>query len=49
LSKISPNVQWELGEVTLELREKLNGHPALVVWLTGLSASGKSTLARAAE
>jgi len=45
----SPNVQWELGEVTLELREKLNGHPALVVWLTGLSASGKSTLARAAE
>lgn len=45
----SPNVQWELGEVTLELREKLNGHPALVVWLTGLSASGKSTLARGAE
>ena len=49
MSKISPNVQWELGAVTLDLREKLNGHPALVVWLTGLSASGKSTLARAAE
>ncbi|MCK4513942.1 MAG: adenylyl-sulfate kinase [Spirochaetaceae bacterium] len=49
MSKVSPNVQWELGEVTLRLREKLNGHPALVVWLTGLSASGKSTLAKAAE
>ena len=49
MSKVSPNVQWELGEVTLRLREKLNGHPALIVWLTGLSASGKSTLAKAAE
>jgi len=47
--KVSPNVQWELGEVTLALREKLNGHPSLVVWLTGLSASGKSTLAKAVE
>ena len=49
MSKVSPNVRWELGEVTQQLREKLNGHPALVVWLTGLSASGKSTLAKAAE
>lgn len=49
MSTVSPNLQWELGEVTLRLREKLNGHPALVVWLTGLSASGKSTLAKAAE
>ena len=49
MSRVSPNVRWELGEVTLGLREKLNGHPALVVWLTGLSASGKSTLAKAAE
>jgi adenylyl-sulfate kinase len=49
VSKVSPNVQWELGAVTLKLREKLNGHPAIIVWLTGLSASGKSTLATAAE
>ena len=49
MSKVSPNVQWELGEVTRDLREKLNGHSALVVWLTGLSASGKSTLAKAVE
>ena len=46
---VSPNVQWELGAVTRSLREERNGHPALVVWLTGYSASGKSTLARAAE
>ena len=46
---VSPNVQWELGAVTRSLREKRNRHPALVVWLTGYSASGKSTLARAAE
>lgn len=49
MSQTSPNVRWELGEVTRELREKLNGHPGLVVWLTGFSASGKSTLAKAAE
>ena len=46
---VSSNVHWELGAVTRGLREERNGHPALVVWLTGLSASGKSTLARAAE
>ena len=46
---VSPNVQWELGAVTRALREERNRHPALVVWLTGYSASGKSTLARAAE
>ena len=49
MSRVSPNVQWELGAVTQKLREKLNGHPSLIVWLTGLSASGKSTLATAAE
>ena len=47
--KVSPNVHWELGAVTRELREERNGHPALVVWLTGLSASGKSTIARGLE
>lgn len=49
MSRVSPNVQWELGAVTRPLREERNGHPALVVWLTGLSAAGKSTLARATE
>lgn len=30
-------------------RETANGHPAGVVWLTGLSGSGKSTIAAAVE
>lgn len=30
-------------------REKLNGHKALVVWFTGLSGSGKSTIANRVE
>jgi bifunctional enzyme CysN/CysC len=30
-------------------RESLNGHPGRVIWFTGLSASGKSTLANALE
>ena len=30
-------------------REKLNGHHAVMVWLTGLSGSGKSTLAHSLE
>jgi adenylyl-sulfate kinase len=35
--------------VTLADRERLAGHPALCVWLTGLPAAGKTTLARAVE
>lgn len=49
MSRVSPNVSWELGAVTRAQREARNGHPALVVWLTGLSAAGKSTIARAVE
>jgi bifunctional enzyme CysN/CysC len=30
--------------VGLEARTRLNGHPGLVLWLTGLSGSGKSTI-----
>ncbi|WP_373458460.1 adenylyl-sulfate kinase [Neorhizobium huautlense] len=31
------------------MRERLNGHPGKVIWLTGLSGAGKSTLANAME
>ena len=31
--------------VTREQRENNNGHPGLVIWFTGLSGSGKSTIA----
>jgi adenylyl-sulfate kinase len=45
----SANVVWEAGAVTLDERESLNGHQAAVVWFTGLSGSGKSTVAKLLE
>jgi bifunctional enzyme CysN/CysC len=36
-------------EVDREARQALNGHPAKVLWLTGFSGSGKSTIADAVE
>ena len=35
--------------VTTAMREKLNGHRGLVIWFTGLSGSGKSTIAHALD
>jgi bifunctional enzyme CysN/CysC len=45
----SPNVVWEAWNVPRADREKQNGHPAAVLWFTGLSGSGKSTIARNLE
>ncbi|MBN8452303.1 adenylyl-sulfate kinase [Accumulibacter sp.] len=42
-------VVWHDGQVSRAEREKLLGQRALTVWLTGLSAAGKSTLAFALE
>src|SRR5438477_60842 len=39
------NIVWHAGAVTREDREKLNTHKGATVWLTGLSGSGKSTIA----
>ena len=38
------NVTWHDHQVTRSKREALNGHKSCVVWFTGLSASGKSTI-----
>ncbi|MDT0631206.1 sulfate adenylyltransferase subunit CysN [Rubrivirga sp. F394] len=46
---VSPNVTWEGLNVPREDRERRQGHEAAVVWFTGLSGSGKSTVARALE
>ena len=45
----STNITWHEGHVTREDREKLLGQRGVTVWLTGLSGSGKSTVAVAAE
>lgn len=43
------NVVWHHVSVTREMREKMAGHRSVVVWLTGLSGSGKSTVAHELE
>jgi bifunctional enzyme CysN/CysC len=45
----SDNIFWSHGKVTAAQRERRNGHPGLVVWLTGLSGSGKSSIATELE
>ena len=45
----SSHVVWERTGITREMREQLNGHKAAVLWFTGLSGSGKSTVARRLE
>ncbi len=43
------NVHWHHGEVTREDRNKLLGQKGATLWFTGLSGSGKSTVAVALE
>jgi bifunctional enzyme CysN/CysC len=43
------NIHLQSLSITKELREKINGHKGQVLWLTGLSGSGKSTIADALE
>jgi bifunctional enzyme CysN/CysC len=45
----SANIYWSEGTVLPRNRHLRNGHRGAVVWLTGLSGSGKSALARAVE
>lgn len=49
MSVKSENITWHGAIVTPEERQKVVGQKGVVVWLTGLSASGKSTIARRAE
>jgi adenylylsulfate kinase len=39
------NIVWHAGAVTRADRQQLNGHRSCTIWLTGLSGSGKSTIA----
>lgn len=45
----SDNIYWSQGKVTSVQREGRNGHKGCVVWLTGLSGAGKSTIANELE
>jgi adenylylsulfate kinase len=45
----SPNVLWHHATVTRADRERMNGHRSVMLWFTGLSGSGKSTIAHAVE
>jgi bifunctional enzyme CysN/CysC len=45
----SNNIYWSQGRVTGPQRERRNGHRGYVCWLTGLSGSGKSSIATEVE
>jgi len=45
----SQNVHWQAIEVTAESRSEMKGHRPCVVWFTGISGAGKSTIANRAE
>lgn len=47
--KKSSDVVWESIGISREMREEQNGHKAAVLWFTGLSGSGKSTVAKKVE
>ncbi len=43
------NVKWQETEITRQIREKILNQKAFVIWFTGLSGSGKSTIANILE
>ena len=45
----STNITWHASHVSRDERERLLGQRGVTVWLTGLSGSGKSTIAVGAE
>ncbi len=49
LAEKSPDVVWQDSEIDKERRNKLNRHKSAILWFTGLSGSGKSTIANELE
>ena len=45
----SSNVVWHNATVTRQRREEMNGHSGVILWFTGLSGAGKSSLSHAVE
>ena len=48
-SNSDKNVIWHTSTVNKEDKQKLHGHKSLMIWFTGLSGSGKSTIANALQ
>ncbi|CAM3693854.1 adenylyl-sulfate kinase [Rheinheimera salexigens] len=46
---VNKDIKWQQLDVTTVQREVLLGHKSAVLWFTGLSGSGKSTIANALE
>jgi adenylylsulfate kinase len=46
---VSTNIQRQEYPVTRADRENINGHRGVVIWFTGLSGAGKSTISAALE
>ncbi|WP_126463544.1 adenylyl-sulfate kinase [Sulfuritortus calidifontis] len=45
IQKSQKNITWHSAKINQEIRQSLIGHKAVTIWLTGLSASGKSSIA----
>ena len=46
---MSNNIKWHEHSIRMENREERYGHRPAIIWFTGLSGSGKSTIANALE
>ncbi|WP_430335152.1 sulfate adenylyltransferase subunit CysN [Rhodococcus sp. ACT016] len=45
----SDNIHWQAVDINEQARATLNGHKPQILWFTGLSGSGKSTIANELE
>jgi bifunctional enzyme CysN/CysC len=45
----SQNISWSIGKIDRTARERRNRHKGAIIWLTGLSGAGKSTVATELE
>lgn len=43
------NIRWAAGIIGVKERRQLNGHKGMIVWMSGLSGSGKSSIAEDVE
>ncbi|OYW90920.1 MAG: adenylyl-sulfate kinase [Alishewanella sp. 32-51-5] len=48
-SNKASHIQWQPYQIDAAARARLKGHQSTVLWFTGLSGSGKSTVANALE